>query len=104
MNKKEFNWAILGTGVVANILGDLVFVGIFNMAAAGAALATVLAQAISVILSLIIIAKRGLPFEFSLKSIKFQQRSYFTNNKIWSSNSSTRTACSNIILSNRNDW
>lgn len=52
---------------VANILGDLVFVGIFNMAAAGAALATVLAQAISVILSLIIIAKRGLPFEFSLK-------------------------------------
>lgn len=58
---------------VANILGDLVFVGIFNMAAAGAALATVLAQAISVILSLIIIAKRGLPFEFSLKSIKFHK-------------------------------
>ena len=58
---------------VANILGDLVFVGIFNMAAAGAALATVLAQAISVILSLVIIAKRGLPFEFSLKSIKFHK-------------------------------
>lgn len=58
---------------VVNIIGDLIFVGIFNLAATGAALATVLAQAISVLLSLFIIAKRGLPFEFSLKSIKFHK-------------------------------
>ncbi len=59
---------------VANIIGDLIFVGMFNMAATGAALATVLAQAISVILSLVLIQKRGLPFDFSLKSIKFHKK------------------------------
>ena len=58
---------------VANIIGDLIFVGMFNMAAKGAALATIMAQAISVILSLILIQKRGLPFDFSLKSIKFHK-------------------------------
>ena len=58
---------------IVNIVGDLVFVGYFNMASTGAAFATVLAQAVSVILSLVIIAKRGLPFEFSLKSIKFHK-------------------------------
>ena len=40
---------------VVNIVGDLIFVGIFKMAATGAAYATVLAQVISVILSLILI-------------------------------------------------
>ena len=59
---------------VANIVGDLILVGGFNMAATGAALATVFAQAISVILSIFIIKRRGLPFEFSLKSIKFHKR------------------------------
>ena len=58
---------------VTNIIGDLVFVGIFKMAVMGAALATIMAQAISVILSIIIIKKRGLPFEFSRKSIKFHK-------------------------------
>ena len=43
------------------------------MAATGAALATVLAQTVSVVLSLIIITRRGLPFEFDLKSIKFHK-------------------------------
>ena len=58
---------------MVNIIGDLVFVGIFKMAAIGAACATVLAQSTSVILSLILIKRRGLPFEFSLKSIKFHK-------------------------------
>ena len=58
---------------VANIVGDLILVGGFHMAATGAALATVFAQAISVILSIIIIKRRGLPFDFSLKSIKFHK-------------------------------
>ena len=35
---------------IVNIVGDLVFVGYFNMASTGAAFATVLAQAVSVIL------------------------------------------------------
>lgn len=63
----------VGIACTVNIIGDLIFVGIFKMAATGAAYATVLAQAISVILSLILIKKRGLPFEFSRKSIKLHE-------------------------------
>lgn len=63
----------VGIACVVNIIGDLVFVGIFKMAALGAAYATVMAQSTSVILSLILIKKRGLPFDFSLKSIKFHR-------------------------------
>ena len=55
---------------VINIVGDLLFVAVFNMAAAGAALATVLAQAVSVILCILLIRKRGLPFPFSRKNIR----------------------------------
>ncbi len=54
---------------VFNILGDLLLVAVFDMGAAGAAVATIAAQAISVFLSLIIIRKRELPFDFTLKSI-----------------------------------
>ncbi|MBQ7915658.1 MAG: MATE family efflux transporter [Firmicutes bacterium] len=57
---------------VVNIFGDLLLVAVFKMGAAGAAIATVAAQAISVVLSLIIIAKRPLPFTFSLKAIRFE--------------------------------
>lgn len=63
----------VGIACVVNIIGDLVFVGIFKMAAIGAAYATVMAQSTSVILSLLLIRKRGLPFDFSLKSIKFHR-------------------------------
>lgn len=63
----------VGIACVTNIIGYLIFVGIFKMAVMGAALATIMAQAISVILSVIIIRKRGLPFEFSKDSIKFHK-------------------------------
>lgn len=56
---------------VANIIGDLVFVAGFHMNVAGAALATVMAQAISVILSLVIIKKQNLPFTMTHKDICF---------------------------------
>ena len=56
---------------VANIVGDLVFVAMFNMNVVGAALATVIAQAISVILSLIIIYKEKLPFTMKKTDIGF---------------------------------
>lgn len=63
----------VGIACVSNIIGDLIFVAGFKMAATGAALATVIAQAISIILFVIIIKKRGLPFEFSKNSIKFHK-------------------------------
>lgn len=58
---------------VCNIGLDLLFVAPLRMGAAGAALATVLAQAISVILSLFLIRRRGLPFSFSRKNLHFQK-------------------------------
>lgn len=56
---------------IFNIAGDLFFVAVLHMAAAGAAAATVLAQAFSVVLSLFFVKKRGLPFPFSRKNIRF---------------------------------
>lgn len=55
---------------VLNIAGDLILVAVFQMGASGAAIATVTAQAVSVIISLIIIRKRKLPFQFSVKYIR----------------------------------
>ncbi|MBQ4090571.1 MAG: MATE family efflux transporter [Clostridia bacterium] len=55
----------------ANILLDLLFVAVFGMGAMGAALATVLAQAISVGISFILIRRRGLIFPFSAKQLRF---------------------------------
>lgn len=53
-----------------NIVGDLLLVAVFSLGAAGAALATVLAQALSVVISLLIIRKRTLPFSFSLRCLR----------------------------------
>ena len=47
---------------VFNIAGDLLLVGVFQMATAGAAIATVLAQALSVVISLWIIRRQPLSF------------------------------------------
>ncbi|MBQ6469871.1 MAG: MATE family efflux transporter [Lachnospiraceae bacterium] len=55
---------------VCNILGDLLLVGVFHMGTAGAAYATVAAQAISVIMSFLIIRKKTLPFSFSKEMIR----------------------------------
>lgn len=59
---------------VLNIAGDLFFVAGLHMGVAGAALATVLAQAVSVILSFLIIRRRPLPFAFSRKTLGFNGR------------------------------
>lgn len=56
---------------VVNIIGDLVFVAMFDMNVVGAALATVMAQAVSVILSIVIMRKEKLPFTIKKKDIGF---------------------------------
>lgn len=56
---------------VINIFGDLFNVIVLDLGAAGAAVATVASQAVSVILSILIIRKQTLPFEFDRKYIKF---------------------------------
>ena len=59
---------------ILNIIGDLVFVSVLHMESNGAALATVLAQAFSVVLCLVIIRKRGLPFTFNKENIRFESK------------------------------
>lgn len=55
---------------VFNIIGDIVFVKYMQLGAMGAAFATVISQALSVIISLIIIKRKTLPFEFSMRDIR----------------------------------
>lgn len=57
---------------VFNIAGDLILVAGFDMGASGAAIATVTAQAVSVLISLLIIRKRELPFQLSVRDIRPQ--------------------------------
>ena len=54
-----------------NIVLDMLFIAVMGMNVAGAALATISAQAISVILSVFVIRKEKLPFVFAIKDIHF---------------------------------
>lgn len=56
---------------VANIIGDLVLVAGLHMNVAGAAIATVAAQALSVVLSLLIIRKKQLPFTMTKADLHY---------------------------------
>jgi putative MATE family efflux protein len=56
---------------VTNIVGDLILVAGLHLNVAGAAIATILAQAVSVILSLLIIRKKKLPFELKREHFRF---------------------------------
>lgn len=60
----------VGIACVVNIIGDLVLVGLFHMDVAGAAIATVAAQAVSVIASLLVLRKYKLPVSFSIKQCR----------------------------------
>lgn len=54
-----------GIACVINILGDLLLVGVFHMDVAGAAIATVFAQFVSVVCSVVVLRKQDMPIEFS---------------------------------------
>lgn len=58
---------------VLNIGGDLLLVGGFGMGVAGAAIATVFAQAVSVALSLLIIRRKRLPFTLTRRDLRFDR-------------------------------
>lgn len=63
----------VGIACVFNIIGDLVFVAVLGLGASGAALATVFAQLVSVIISLLIIRRVKLPFEFRKSDIRLNK-------------------------------
>ncbi len=63
----------VGIACVLNIIGDLLFVAVFHWGASGAAVATVAAQLISVLISLCIIRRTELPFRFRRSHLKFKK-------------------------------
>ena len=58
---------------VFNIIGDLLFVAVFHLGATGAALATVIAQLVSVLISFFIIRKTTLPFELHKSNLNIKK-------------------------------
>ena len=58
-----------------NIIGDIVLAGVCRLGAVGAAIATVTAQLLSVVISLVIIRRKKLPFTLKAKDIALN-RSY----------------------------
>ncbi len=63
----------VGIAFICNVVGDLILVAVFNLGASGAAIATVSAQAISVVISLVIIRRKELPFTFKLSYIRLDK-------------------------------
>ncbi|MDR3292655.1 MAG: MATE family efflux transporter, partial [Clostridiales bacterium] len=63
----------VAVATVINILLDLLFVGPFKMGAAGAALATIIAQAISFVLSIVFLRKKKFVFDFRPKSFRIDK-------------------------------
>lgn len=64
MGNSKLPLIFVAIACAVNVAGDLFFVMVLNLNVVGAALATVLAQAVSVVLSLIIIRRQKLPFNF----------------------------------------
>jgi putative MATE family efflux protein len=59
---------------VTNIILDLLFVAVFKWAAFGAALATVISQAMSVVLCVAFMKRHNFQFDFKLKSYRIDRR------------------------------
>ena len=58
---------------VCNIAGDLLLVAVFHLGAAGAAIATVASQTVSVLISLLVLRGRELPFSFGRKELAIRR-------------------------------
>lgn len=59
---------------IVNIAGDLILVAGFRLDAAGAAIATVLAQAVSVVCALVILRKKELPFRIQKSDFRLNMQ------------------------------
>ena len=59
---------------IVNVVGDLILVAGCHLDAAGAAIATVVAQAVSVVLALVLLKKRELPFKISRKDFRLNRQ------------------------------
>lgn len=70
MGNSQLPLLFVAIACVVNIIGDFVFVAVLKLDQAGAALATIMAQAVSVILSLLILSRQELPFHITLSVLK----------------------------------
>ena len=61
---------LVAVACICNIFGDLLLVAVFHMAAAGAALATIAAQAVSVLCAFVLIRRRGFGFPMEKKDLR----------------------------------
>ena len=66
--------ATVAIACVCNIVGDLLLVAGFHMGTAGAAIATVFAQAVSVAVSFLLIRRKALPFKLERAHIRFNRQ------------------------------
>ena len=73
MGDSKMPLLFVGIACVTNIIGDLILIAGFGMNVAGAAIATVFAQAVSVVLSLVIIRRRDLGFRVTARDIRFSE-------------------------------
>lgn len=64
-------WQRLLVACIVNVIGDLILVAGFNMDAAGAAIATVFAQAVSVVFAVLLLMKKKLPFAIRKSDFRF---------------------------------
>ena len=62
---------------VINVFLDLLFVGVFNIESAGAALATVISQAISMICCIVYLKRSNFSFDFKFSSFRFYKQRFF---------------------------
>jgi len=75
-SKRPFVFVSIACAI--NVILDLLLVGVFDMAAKGAAIATVISQAISMILCIITLVKSDFVFDFKLRSFKFIKKHFIT--------------------------
>lgn len=62
---------------IINVFLDLLFVGSFGMEAMGAALATVISQAVSMVACIIYLKRSDFEFDFKLSSFRFYKKRFF---------------------------
>jgi putative MATE family efflux protein len=74
MGNANLPFLFVGVACIVNIIGDLLLVGVFQLDAAGAAIATVAAQLVSVVISLLVLRRQNLPFSFGRKQCRIYGR------------------------------
>lgn len=64
----------VGIACLVNILGDLLLTGLLGLDVAGVAIATVFAQLVSVVVSLLVLRRQSLPFSFSAAQCRLDRQ------------------------------